>query len=134
MSELPEPPDRIPDPPEGWVWADTSKPIDARAMFWHRSKQFWCDLFIDHCYTEGEAYIVPVDPPATPEPQYRPFKDAAEFDGWAFNFWRYKDDLRSLRRPPMSYSDDGHYGDSWGVSLARKEFADGSPFGVAVEP
>jgi hypothetical protein len=234
LSELPDPPDRIPDPPEGWTWADTSKPIDTRARFWHRSKQFWCDLFIDHCYAEGEAYIVPIDPPvpegyrkavagdegrkdcmiwksggyvkrwrddqngsetcpfcigehyivpidppapptgyelatgdgphdgliffcpidkqwkpvlrvdgvrkidpgwyAVPvKPQYRPFANAAEFDIWAFKFWRYKDDLRSVRRPPMSYSDDGHYGDKWDVSFIRKEFADGTPFGIRID-
>jgi hypothetical protein len=123
--------DRIPDPPEGWRFVKTGEAFDRRAKFWYPDEKEWRQSRVtNNRYSEVNTYIVPIDPP---EPQYRPFRNAAEFDGWAFNFWRYKDDLRSVRRPPMSYSDDGHYGDKWDVSLIRKEFADGTPFGVRVE-
>jgi hypothetical protein len=132
MSELPafEP---IPDPPEGWRFVGKGEAFDKRAKFWSKTSSSW--LLTGHCddYSKVYTYIIPINPPEPPEPQYRQFANAKEFDGWAFNFWRYKDDLRSVRRPPVSYSDDGHYGDKWDVSLIRKEFADGSPFGVKVQ-
>jgi len=134
LSELPDPPDRIPDPPEDWRFLGPGESLANPCQIWDaRIKQYRPRTYPHMPPMPNYVYIVPIDPPAPPEPQYRPFANAAEFDGWACNFWRYKDDLRSVRRSPMSYSDDGHYGDKWDVSLVRKEFADGTPFGVRVD-
>jgi hypothetical protein len=128
LSELPAF-DRIPDPPEGWRFVEKGDAFDKRAKFWLNGK--WRHtLQMDAPYSDGCVYIVPVDPP---EPQYRPFANAAEFDGWATLFWRYKEDSSDTRRSPMSYSDQGHFGDSWKVALDEKVFSDGSPFGVKVD-
>jgi hypothetical protein len=134
LSELPAF-DRIPDPPEGWRFVDKEKD-KKRLPYKYVSKRSneWQDGDSPGIPWERDmTYIVPIDPPAPPEPQYRPFANAAEFEPYKNCWWRYKDDLRSVRRPPMGYSDDGHYGDKWDVSLIRKEFEDGSPFGVKVE-
>jgi hypothetical protein len=131
MSEIPKPPDRIPDPPEGWRFVDKEKEaFDNRAKIWNRSHKKWI-LSVFNYYHDDYVYIVPIGPPA---PTYRPFANAAEFDGWATLFWRYKEDSSDTRRSPMSYSDQGHFGDSWKVALDEKVFSDGSPFGVKVEP
>jgi len=116
-----------PAPPDGYELATGDGPHDGLIFYCPIDKQWKPVLRVDGVRKIDPGwYAVPV------KPQYRPFANAAEFDIWAFKFWRYKDDLRSVRRPPMSYSDDGHYGDKWDVSFIRKEFADGSPFGVKV--
>jgi hypothetical protein len=132
LSELPDPPDRIPDPPEGWTWADKSEPFDKRAKFWHRDKKQWCDQALGF-YEHPLTYIVPVDPPEPPEPQYRPFASAAEFEPYESKRWRYKCDSESTKRISGLYDDDEHNGIDWGDSFVKKVFADGSPFGVLVE-
>jgi hypothetical protein len=132
LSELPAF-NRIPDPPEGWRLVEKGEAFDERAMFWHEHTKSFIEATITY-YITGNTYIVPIDPPKPPEPQYRPFANAAEFEQWAtLLFWRYKQDSDSTRRPPSSYSDDHHHGDKWDYSLANKVFADGSPFGVKVE-
>jgi len=132
LSELPAF-DRIPDPPEGWRFVQADEAFDQRAMFWADDEWEVTGNKPSTGYDPDFTYIVPIDPPP-PEPQYRPFADAAEFEQWAtLLFWRYKQDSDSTRRPPSSYSDDHHHGDKWDYSLANKVFADGSPFGVRVE-
>jgi len=64
-----------------------------------------------------------------PAPAYRPFASAAEFQPYETKFWRYKDDVSSQRRAPMSYADNGHYGDPWDRGFDNKVFCDGTPFG-----
>jgi hypothetical protein len=120
----------IPDPPEGWRFVEKGEAFDKRAKYWGLSNH-WVETLQEDGYAKELVYIVPIDPP---EPQYRPFANAAEFDGWATLFWRYKEDSSDTRRSPMSYSDQGHFGDSWKVALDEKVFSDGSPFGVKVDP
>ena len=70
LSELPDPPDRIPDPPEGWRFVQAGEAFDARAKYWNvddwdqSQNDKWVETFI---------YIVPIKPP---EPQYRPYNAA----------------------------------------------------------
>jgi hypothetical protein len=125
--------DRIPDPPEGWRFVQAGEVFDKRAKYWNLVIESYCDTLRHKLYQANYVYIVPIDPPKPPEPQYRPFADAAEFDGWSWLFWRYESDLKDVRRQPASYSNEGHFGDGWERSLANKVFADGSPFGVRVE-
>jgi hypothetical protein len=132
LSELPDPPDRIPDPPEGWRFVQSGEPFDNRAKFWGTVKDWVITGNAGH-YSPNTCYIVPIDPPKPPEPQYRPFANAAEFEPYELKFWRYKDDCKDLRRKPCSYSNDGHFGDGWSRSFDSKVFSDGSPFGVKVE-
>jgi hypothetical protein len=67
--------DPIPDPPEGWTWADKSKPFDKRAKFW-TGNDWIHTLQVSVPYSNACVYIVPIDPPAPPEPQYRPYTAA----------------------------------------------------------
>jgi len=132
LSELPAF-DRVPDPPEGWRFVEKGEAFDNRAKIWNRSHKKWI-LSVFNYYHDDYVYIVPIDPPKPPEPQYRPFANAAEFEPYELKFWRYKDDCKDLRRKPCSYSNDGHFGDQWCRSFDNKVFSDGSPFGVKVEP
>jgi hypothetical protein len=124
--------DPIPDPPEGWRFVQSGEPFDKRAKYW--ADVFgWAEAWQDEFYDSQCTYIVPIDPPEPPKPQYRPFANAAEFEPYELKFWRYKDDCKDLRRKPCSYSNDGHFGDGWSRSFDSKVFSDGSPFGVKVE-
>ena len=64
--------------------------------------------------------------------QFRQFANAAEFNPYRDRWWRYKDDHPTFSRPPVSYSDSGHYGYDWDYGFTRKVFDDGTPFGVEV--
>lgn len=64
--------------------------------------------------------------------QYRPFANAAEFEPHRDKWWRYKEDHLSVKRPPTQYSDTAHHGYDWDYGFTRKEFEDGTPFGVEV--
>jgi hypothetical protein len=78
MSELPDPPDRIPDPPEGWRFVDKDKDArDDQAKFWDEETKHW-GLVNPHLnyWLSTHTYIVPINPPAPPEPQYRPYNAA----------------------------------------------------------
>jgi hypothetical protein len=41
-------------------------------MFWHVHTKSFIEASITY-YMAGDIYIVPIDPPAPPEPQYRPY-------------------------------------------------------------
>lgn len=64
--------------------------------------------------------------------QYRPFANAKEFEPHRDRWWRYKEDHSSVKRPPAQYSDTAHHGYDWDYGFTRKEFDDGSPFGLDV--
>jgi hypothetical protein len=138
LSELPAF-DRIPDPPEGWTWADKSKPFDKRAKYWHQYENRYMPQTLG-CYTtcEDVAYIVPIDPPAPPEPQYRPFANAKEF-GPHRDRWLKEVAIRREARVSM-HDNHGFWHDgtqtriSWQEGYVDFTFEDGSPFGVKVEP
>jgi hypothetical protein len=123
----------IPDPPEGWRFVEKGEAFDKRAMFWHEHTKSFIEATITY-YMAGNTYIVPIDPPAPPEPTYRPFANAAEFEPHRDKWWRYKGDVCDMRRPPISFNNLGHGNETWVESLGRKEFAGGTPFGVKVEP
>jgi len=72
LSELPDPPDPIPDPPEGWRFVQPGEAFDKRAMVWNECTKKWMTLPFPY-FHEEYTYIVPIDPPAPPEPQYRPY-------------------------------------------------------------
>jgi hypothetical protein len=76
---LPELPafDPIPDPPEGWKFVVEGDAFDFRYQVWDASINQYRPRNYPHLpLTPGNTYIVPIDPPAPPEPQYRPYSAA----------------------------------------------------------
>jgi hypothetical protein len=135
LCELPDPPDRIPDPPEGWRFVEAGEAFDKRAKFWGVSGKEWLKLNRDLVeYPRLLVYIVPIDPPAPPEPQYRPFANAAEFEPHKNKWWRYKSADNDEQIPPALFNDKIHGVQYWQDSFENKVFSDGTPFGVRVEP
>ena len=119
----------LPDPPEGWRQVQEGEPFDKRAKYWSRAIKQWSNTQNDN-WDATLTYIVPIDPP---EPTYRPFANAAEFDPFALKMWRLKTEAADTRRRPSDYSDRVHGGRSWKDSFDCKIFCDGTPFGVKVE-
>lgn len=88
----------------------------------------------EHGTTDGKPYVEP-EPPIPPEPQYRPFANAAEFEPH-FRSMVKERSIEDYRTIITSFNDKG----VWlsGASIATKytdafgflEFADGTPFGV----
>jgi hypothetical protein len=132
--------DRIPDPPEGWTWADKSKPFDKRAKFWHQYEKRYVQQSLGGFSTAAHLiYIVPIDPPKPPEPQYRPFANAAEFEPYFGRMIKEKS-LDDFRTVVTSFSDKGVWLAGGSIATGYREafdiyeFANGFPFGVKVEP
>jgi hypothetical protein len=123
----------IPDPPEGWRFVDKGEAFDKRAKYWGLSKH-WAETWHDYDYAPELVYIVPIDPPKPPEPQYRPFANAAEFLPYRDKWWRYKSMTATDYYPPVFFGDKGHGKQHWADSFENKVFEDGTPFGVKVEP
>ena len=119
----------LPDPPEGWQYVQAGEPFDKRARFWSDLLKKW-EITTNTEYDPRLTYIVPIDPP---EPTYRPFANAAEFDPFALKPWRFYSDPEHMRRPPAIYTDNNHNGETWKKSHGDKVFCDGTPFGVKVE-
>jgi hypothetical protein len=133
LSELPAF-DPIPDPPEGWRFVEKGEAFDKRAKFWGVSGKEWLKLNRDLVeYPRLLVCIVPIDPPKPPEPQYRPFANAAEFEPYSTKLWRFTGDAKDTRRQSLDFNDRVCGGITWERCLANKVFADGSPFGVRVE-
>jgi hypothetical protein len=132
LSELPAF-DRVPDPPEGWRFVQAGEAFDNRAKYWNLVIESYCDTLRHKLYQANYVYIVPIDPPKPPEPQYRPFANAAEFEPHENKRWRYKCDSESTKRLSVAYDDEEHHGKAWAAAFRDKVFADGSPFGVRVE-
>jgi hypothetical protein len=133
LSELPAF-DRIPDPPEGWRFADKTKDVDdGRALVLSEDRKRWEPRTFRGCeWADLSIYIVPINPPKPPEPQYRPFANAAEFEPYRNKWWRHK--TSNSKNPPLGYSDTHWGGMPFGLAFDKYEFEDGSPFGVKVEP
>jgi hypothetical protein len=131
MSELPAF-DRIPDPPEGWRFVEKGEAFDKRAKFWFSRR--WENTHNLAVFDPHSVYIVPIDPPKPPEPQYRPFANAAEFEPHKNKWWRYKSADSDEQIPPALFNDKIHGVQYWQDSFENKVFSDGSPFGVKVEP
>jgi hypothetical protein len=130
MSELPDPPDRIPDPPEGWRFVEKGEAFDIRSRWWNSTEECW-RLATASFYNERYTYIVPIDPPAPPEPQYRPFANAAEFEPYRDKWWKHKDE--DTLHPPAAYNNRCHGGRRWDERYEKSVFADGTPFGVRID-
>jgi hypothetical protein len=122
--------DPIPDPPEGWRWATTDDSPNKHAKIWSHANKCW--MITGGYIVKGEAYIVPIDPPAPPEPQYRPFANAAEFEPYR-DRWIVNPGSGTYRRIEL-YGDEGAMGMSWEGLFRNRTFDDGSPCGVKVEP
>jgi hypothetical protein len=125
--------DRIPNPPEGWRFVEKGEAFDKRAKFWNFVDKKWMLTGQASKYDSLFTYIVPIDPPKPPEPQYRPFANAAEFEPHENKRWRYKCDSESTKRLSGAYDDEEHHGTAWVAAFRDKVFADGSPFGVRIE-
>jgi len=127
--------DPIPDPPEGWKFVVEGDAFDFRCQVWDASiNQYRPRNYPRLPLTAGNVYIVPIDPPAPPEPQYRPFANAKEFAPHRDRWWRYESDVSSRRRPPCAYDGLGIGTESWEQCFNSRLFEDGSPFGIKVEP
>jgi hypothetical protein len=134
LSELPAF-DRIPDPPDGWQFRQEGDAFDRRAQHWNCGRKQWVTTGNLNGYSRDAIYIVPIDPP---EPQYRPFANAKEFEPYFGKLIKEKsvDDFRTV---VTAFSDKGFW--LSGASVATKysdainifEFADGTPFGVRVD-
>jgi hypothetical protein len=134
LSELPEPPDRIPDPPEGWRFVQKGEAFDLRYQLWDESmKEYRPRNYPRMPLTPNTVYIVPIDPSAPPEPQYRPFANAAEFVPHRDKWWRYKSMTDDQHNPPALFNNLVHCNQYWNDSFKNKVFDDGTPFGVRVD-
>jgi hypothetical protein len=130
LSELPAF-NPIPDPPEGWRFVDSSD-VDRRdVQWWDLGAKAWKDCgawSAGFPFDKDRAYIVPIKPP---EPEYRPFANAAEFEPYRDKWWRCKN--TSFKNPPLGYSDT-HWGATpFSLAFDEYEFEDGTPLGVRVD-
>ena len=68
--------------------------------------------------------------------QYRPFANAEEFEPHRNRWWRLKQPSGSAdfntKHPPAAYNDTACGGVTWKSAFERREFEDGTPFGVEV--
>jgi hypothetical protein len=131
LSELPAF-DPIPDPPEGWRFVQKGEAFDKRAKVWVLGSKEWVKTWQEREYDSRYVYIVPIDPPSPPEPQYRPFANAAEFEPYRDKWWRYKSQGSDEYNPPVAFNDKLHANQCWQDSFENKVFADDTPFGVHV--
>jgi hypothetical protein len=137
LSELPAF-DPIPDPPEGWRFVEAGEAFDNRAKFWGLSNH-WVETLQEDGYAKELVYIVPIDPPEPPKPQYRPFANAAEFEPYFGRMIKEKS-LDDFRTVVTSFSDKGVWLAGGSIATGYREafdiyeFANGFPFGVKVEP
>jgi hypothetical protein len=131
LSELPafEP---IPDPPDGWRFVDKENDArDDQAKFWDEETKHWglVNPHLNH-WLSTHTYIVPVDPP---EPQYRPFANAAEFEPYC-DKWVLEG---SRKCRPTVYCDTfvevNGTTYEWDEALLVLKLTDGTPFGVRVD-
>jgi hypothetical protein len=137
LSELPQP--DLPGPiPDGWRAVD--KEVDAfrdDAKCWAGMSYGWSQTLNTHTrgYSADRDYIVPIDPP---EPQYRPFANAAEFMPHA-DRWLKEKLQEDFRATVCAFNDKRFWMSGAMVSTTYAdgfcmfEFADGTPFGVKVE-
>jgi hypothetical protein len=123
--------DRIPDPPEGWRFVEDGDAFDKRAKHWNFVIESYCDTLRHKSYQANYAYIVPIDPPKPPEPQYRPFANAAEFEPHR-DRWIVNPGSGNYRRIEL-YGDDGAMGMTWEGLFRNRTFDDGTPCGVRIE-
>jgi hypothetical protein len=134
LSELPAF-DPIPDPPEGWRFVEAGEAFDKRAMFWFQQRwEITCNLAT---YDPHSIYIVPIDPPEPPKPQYRPFANAAEFEPYRDRWVRRKEGMFCKVASYENYGATmGTCATIWKYSdlFDEWEFDDGTPFGIKVEP
>jgi len=133
ISELPSF-DPIPDPPEGWRFVQAGEAFDSRYQLWDESmKEYRPRNYPRMPLTPNTVYIVPIDPSAPPEPQYRPFANAAEFVPHRDKWWRYKSMTDDQHNPPALFNNLVHCNQYWNDSFKNKVFDDGTPFGVRVD-
>jgi hypothetical protein len=131
LSELPAF-DPIPDPPKGWRFVDKENDArDDQAKFWDEETKHWglVNPHLNH-WLSTHTYIVPIDPP---EPQYRPFANAAEFEPYC-DKWVLEG---SRKCRPTVYCDTfvevNGTTYEWDEALRVLKLTDGTPFGVRVE-
>jgi hypothetical protein len=122
----------IPDPPEGWRFVAEGDAFDPRAKWWNVDE--WLQTNGTK-YVGQFVYIVPIDPPAPSEPQYRAFASREEA------FARFGEPVKKLRDGTISRQTelypDGlrvgpmvyRYSDAFDVWV----YMDGSPFGVKAD-
>jgi hypothetical protein len=131
-SELPQP--GLPGPiPDGWRPVDKAvDAFDTRSMLWLGGK--WQPTQAKLAWDRDYYYIVPVNPP---EPQYRPFANAAEFMPHA-DRWLKEKLQEDFRATVCAFNDKGFWISGAMVSTTYAdgfcifEFADGTPFGVLI--
>jgi len=126
----------IPDPPDGWRFVEPGEAFDPRAKFWSINNR-WVTTGNGEHYAPNDCYIVPIDPP---EPKYRPFANAAEFEPYKELWVRSKNKDKHVISRVTSFSDWGLTDPicppavrEWIKCFNDLVFADGTPFGVRVD-
>jgi hypothetical protein len=116
-----------PTPPEGYELAGEGDGRDR--LYWSETDNAWKPIGFDEngVWKSGNIKAVPIN---NPQPKYRPFANAAEFEPHMAKWWRYKTYQANHRIPPVEFGDEGHGVQDWETSFINKEFADGTPFGM----
>jgi hypothetical protein len=131
LSELPTF-DRVPDPPEGWRFVEKGEPFDNRAKFWFSRR--WENTHNLAVFDPHSVYIVPIDPPKPPEPQYRPY-NASELKQ---TIGKLVDGVSGYRAMITGACGDSVYCQGQRVPsdqlLKNHTWTDGGKCGVKVEP
>jgi hypothetical protein len=125
--------DPIPDPPEGWRFVQKGEAFDKRAKVWASDCKTWLPIASDG-FSKRFIYIVPIDPPASPEPQYRPYT-AAELKE---TIGKLVDGVSGYRAMITGACGDSVYCQGQRVPadqlLKNHAWTDGGKCGVKVEP
>jgi hypothetical protein len=138
LSDLPNPPARIPDPPEGYRWInqEIDKPKRQDDLYWCETNKLWNECGVGfNWFCPEDAYARRIDPP---KPQYRPFANAAEFEPFADRWVRCKPEKCETYRiyaynNQLFWMGTAVEGVSFEEGLRDYCFSDGTPFGIKVE-
>jgi len=135
LSDLPDPPARIPDPPEGYRFKQDGDKRTQESLSFDPYNKHWVPVkAIDGDWREETAYAVPIAPP---KPQYRAFANADEFEPFADRWVRCKPEKCETYRI-YAYNDQLFWmgtaveGVSFEEGLRDYCFSDGAPFGLPV--
>lgn len=128
LRELPQP--NLADPtPDGWRPVDQAvDAFDARAKFWWDDE--WRLTGRDDDWDPAMQYIVPIDPPAPPAPQYRPF---ASWQEWWPNRGRLYRDAGGCICTAWINVTEAAEDFAGGAVFLNEDGTDAEPYGVKIE-
>jgi hypothetical protein len=118
--------------PDGWRLVDHSEPWRTGAKYWLGISRGWGNQGDSAGqWFEQDIYIVPIDSPSPPEPQYRPF---ASWQEW----WPHRDRWTvdtdgDIRKAGWFGADEAKEPFDLGCRFANDDGTPGEPYGVRVE-